>query len=85
MDPEERLELIALLARDEAWGAVVKIGEAILRQYYPEDIFTGGSGDTGPAYIVALRNALRAVQLMPVDQDLPTAEDVRGILRVNEN
>jgi hypothetical protein len=46
---------------------VVKIGEAILRQYYPEDIFTGSSGDTGPAYIVALRNALRNVSLLPVN------------------
>lgn len=58
MDPEDRLALIALLARDNAWDAVVKIGRALLDHYYPSDIFTGVSGDSGPQYIVALRVAL---------------------------
>ena len=59
MDPEDRLELIAMLAKDEAWDAVVKIGTALLDHYYPQDVFTGVSGDTGPAYVVALRRALK--------------------------
>jgi hypothetical protein len=58
MSPEVRLELIALLARDEAWKAIVHIGRALLEEYYPEHIFDGSSGDSGPNYIVALREAL---------------------------
>jgi hypothetical protein len=60
MDAERRLELIALVAQDRAWDAVVLIGEELLAAYYPPDIFpdTGGSGSVGPRYIVALREAL---------------------------
>lgn len=58
MSPEIRLELIASLAEDKAWDAVVMIGRALLDEYYPADIFTGVSGDSGPQYIVALRAAL---------------------------
>jgi len=61
MDNERRLELIALLAQDKAWDAIVLIGEELLAAYYPEDVFTGASGDSGPEYIVALRNALKRV------------------------
>ena len=61
MDPERRLELIALLARDEAWEAVVMIGQELLDTYYPAKIFTGASGDSGPAYVVALREALSRI------------------------
>jgi hypothetical protein len=53
MSPEARLELIALLARDEAWKAIVHIGRVLLEEYYPEHIF-----DHGPPYIVALCEAL---------------------------
>ncbi len=60
MDAEDKLELIALLAQDHAWKALIKIGQALLNTYYPEDIFTGVSGDSGPEYIAALRRALRA-------------------------
>jgi len=62
MTPEDRLELIALLARNDAWDALVKIGETLLDLYYPEDIFTGASGNPGPVYIVALRDALKNVK-----------------------
>jgi len=62
VDPEDRLELIALLAKDETWDAVVKIGRTLLDRYYPADIITGVSGDPGPLYIVALRNALANVE-----------------------
>lgn len=62
MDPEERLELIALLAHDRAWAAIVKIGRALLDHYYPSHIFTGESGDSGPQYVVALREALRRIE-----------------------
>ncbi len=58
MDPEERLELIALLAEDKAWDAVVAVGRALLDAYYPADVFTGTSGDSGPQYVVALREAI---------------------------
>jgi hypothetical protein len=51
-----------MLAKDEAWDAVVKIGEALLDHYYPEDVFTGESGDSGPLYIVALRDALQELK-----------------------
>jgi hypothetical protein len=65
MTPEDRLELIALLARDEAWNAVVKVGRTLLDEYYPADIFDGSSGDAGALYIVALRNALAALDPKP--------------------
>lgn len=61
MDPEKRLELIGMLARDEAWDAVVLIGRELLTTYYPRKIFTGQSGDSGPEYVVALRNALARI------------------------
>ena len=62
MDAEERLELIGLLVEGNAWDAIVKIGQAILDHYYPADVFTGESGDSGPEYVVALRNALAHIK-----------------------
>lgn len=61
MDPDRRLELIALLARDRAWDAVVLIGRELLDTYYPATVFTGVSGDSGPQYVVALRDALSRI------------------------
>ena len=61
MDPERRLELIALLAKDRAWDAVVLVGRALLDRYYPADIFNGSSGDPGSEYVVALRKALERI------------------------
>jgi hypothetical protein len=61
MDSERRLELIALLAQDKTWDAVVLIGRSLLDAYYPADIFTGVSGDSGPEYVVALRKALARI------------------------
>ena len=58
MDPERRLELIALLAKDQAWDVIVLIGQELLDHYYPANIFTGVSSDSGPKYVVALRKAL---------------------------
>lgn len=60
MDPERRLELIAMLAAEspEAWDAIILIGRELLDTYYPARVFTGESGDSGPAYVVALREAL---------------------------
>jgi hypothetical protein len=60
MDPEQRLELIKLLAEDKAWDAVVTVGRALLDHYYPAAVFDGSSGDSGPQYVVALREALEA-------------------------
>lgn len=62
MDPERRLELIALLAQDHAWDAVVLIGRELLDHYYPADVFDGSSGDPGPEYVVALRAALNRLK-----------------------
>lgn len=62
MDSERRLELIALLAQDQAWDAVVLIGQSLLDEYYPADIFTGISGNSGPQYVVALRDALAHIK-----------------------
>lgn len=62
MDPEDRLHLIKLLAQDKAWDAVVEVGQALLDHYYPASVFDGSSGDSGPDYIVALRNALARVK-----------------------
>ena len=62
MDPDRRLELIALLAKDKAWDAVVLIGRELLDAYYPSDIFTGVSGNSGPKYVVALRDALKHLE-----------------------
>jgi hypothetical protein len=62
MDPEARLHLIALLAQDQAWDAVVEVGRVLLDAYYPADVFTGASGDVGPQYIVALRTALERIR-----------------------
>ena len=61
MDLEERLELIALLAKDRAWDAVVLVGRALLDRYYPSDIFDGSSGDPAPEYVAALRKALARI------------------------
>jgi hypothetical protein len=41
-----------------SWQKLVRIGRRILDEVYPEHLFTGASGDTGPLYIVALRDAL---------------------------
>ena len=61
MDPEDRLELIGRLAVHEDWDAIVKIGRMLLDSYYPKSVFTGISGDSGPEYVVALRNALARI------------------------
>jgi hypothetical protein len=62
MDPEQRLELIAIVAQDRAWDAILAVGRAYLDLVYPADIFTGESGDSGPAYVVALREALKRAE-----------------------
>jgi hypothetical protein len=61
MDSEERLKLIAFLAEDKAWDAVVLVGRSLLHHYYPARIFDGSSGDSGPEYVIALRKALERV------------------------
>jgi hypothetical protein len=41
-----------------SWDVLLMVGRRLLDEVYPEDVFDGSSGDTGPAYIVALRAAL---------------------------
>jgi hypothetical protein len=60
MNLERSLKLIELLAADRAWEAVVLIGRELLDSYYPADIFVG-AGDSGPQYVVALREALARI------------------------
>jgi len=62
MDPEDRLHLIVLLAQDESWEAVVKVGQMLLDHYYPASVFDGSSSDSGPEYVVALRKALERLK-----------------------
>jgi hypothetical protein len=62
MDPEERLRLIALLAQDRAWDAIVEVGQALLDHYYPASVFDGSSEDAGPEFVVALRRALERLK-----------------------
>ncbi len=61
MTDERKLELIKLLIDDQGWNAVVLIGRELIDRHYPAGIFTGTSGDIGPLYIVALREALDRV------------------------
>jgi hypothetical protein len=75
MDPETRLELIAALAADRGWDAVVLVGRSLLDHYYPADIFTGISGDPGPAYVVALRDALQRVAPSPLPLNMRITDD----------
>ena len=59
-------ERIALLEaenqqlRDPNWVTYIGLTKAWLEKY-PPDIFTGVSGDPGPLFVVALRNALAAL------------------------
>jgi hypothetical protein len=59
MDPESRLDLIAMLARDKTWDALVMIGRELLDNYYPLTVFDGSSGDPGPEYVVAHKDTER--------------------------
>lgn len=63
MDAEERLQLIGFLAGDHPWAALVVIGRTLLDHYYPENIFTGASGDPGPEYVVAMRRLLKEFEV----------------------
>lgn len=50
------------LAEDrEKWNfdTALYVGALLLAKVYPENVFTGASGDDGPTYVVALRDALR--------------------------
>lgn len=44
-----------------SFDALLYIGERLLAEVYPEKVFTGESGDSGPQFVVALREALRRV------------------------
>lgn len=47
--------------RDPDWKTYIEITERWLEKY-PPDIFTGISGDSGPLFVVAIRNAMAALQ-----------------------
>ncbi len=54
-------EMFEMLLDNCGFDTLMYIGKKILARHYPKDIFTGGSGDSGPAYLVALREALKQV------------------------
>jgi hypothetical protein len=62
---EAEIERLLAALRDEpekwSWDVLVMVGRRLLDEVYPADIFTGVSGDTGPQYVVALRNAFRVL------------------------
>lgn len=61
MNPEMRLKLIATIVTNDTWGAILLVGRAILDRYYPASVFDGSSGDSGPDFIVALREAIKRI------------------------
>lgn len=58
MDDDDRLELVRLIASNKNWDTIIMVGRAILDEYYPADIFDGSSGNSGPTYVVAMRQLL---------------------------
>ncbi len=55
-------EVFEILIDSCGFDFLLYIGKKILDKHYPEDIFTGVSGDPGPVYIVALREALNQIE-----------------------
>ena len=57
-----RLEQAEQAVRDdrEVWSfdTLVYVAQRLLDEQYPPEVFTGASGDPGPALVVALRDAL---------------------------
>lgn len=51
---EDRPELFS-------FDTIMLLGRRILAEYYPEDIFNGSSGDSGPEFVVALRAAIKRI------------------------
>ena len=43
----------------KAFDRILDLGRALLDKYYPASVFTGVSGDLGPTYVAALRDALK--------------------------
>ena len=56
-DQQKRIEEL----EDPGWEQFINLSTQWLEKY-PPDIFTGESGDPGPLFVVALRNALAALQ-----------------------
>jgi hypothetical protein len=47
-----------------SFDALLYIGRRMLAEIYPERIFNGVSTDSGPQYVVALREAIRRIDEM---------------------
>ena len=58
----EFADIVLKVLADDAFNNLVLIAEYILDGIYPENLFTGTSGDIGVKFIVALREALREVK-----------------------
>lgn len=51
---EERPELLS-------FDTILLLGRRILAIHYPESVFDGSSGDSGPEFVVALRAAIKRI------------------------
>ncbi len=52
-------EVFEILTDSCGFDFLLYLGKKILDKNYPTDVFTGESGEAGPNFIVALREALR--------------------------
>ena len=52
----------------DSWSfeTMLYVGQRVINEVYPETIFTGASGDLGPQYVAALRDALRKYVNKPI-------------------
>ncbi len=62
-------EVFEILMDNCGFNFLLYVGKKILDKHYPEDIFTGESGDLGPKYIVALREALTQIERSDKEED----------------
>lgn len=44
-----------------SFDTLLFVGRRMLKEVYPPDIFTGSSGDSGPQYVVAIREAIKRI------------------------
>jgi hypothetical protein len=60
------IELLREVATEDIskWGfdALVTMATRMLDEVYPESVFTGESGDTGPRFVVALRAVIKEIE-----------------------
>lgn len=62
-DEIEALREIAHEEHIDKWNfdTLLYVGRRMLEEYYPPSVFDGSSGDSGPQYVVALREAIKRI------------------------